>query len=185
MNIRLGVTLVGIATLFFGGPATHLYADPYNPAPQRHAQIYHTQPRVIIVQPNRQSYGQSITYGQQGQVRQYDYYPGLQHQQPRHSQHWTQPYRYPAYGQQPRYHRHDNYGQPRDRWSQRPGQQNNNQYQRPDYRAQQQQYKEQRDYERAMRNRNLDLMLRNAKPPPYQQAPQRNQQRNYGSAIRQ
>mgnify|MGYP003638853912 CR=1 FL=1 len=167
MNILRSVALMGMSALLLSGGANNLYASPYNAAPQQHAPAYQSQPRVIIVQPNRQTYGQSSrVYGQQGQVQQYNYYPGLQHQQPRYRQ---SPQQYPRYGQQPRYDRHNQYNQPRDRWPQhqRPSQQQNNQYQRPDYRAQQQRYKEQRDYERQIRTQNLERMLRNARPLQY------------------
>ena len=188
MNILRSVALMGISTLLLSGCANDLYASPYNSAPQQHAQVYQSQPRVIIVQPNRQSSGQSSSiYSQQGQVQQYNYYPGLNYQQPRQHQ-LPQQYQQPRYGQQPRYDRHNNYGQSRDRWSQqhqRPSQQQNNQYQRPDYRAQQQRYKEQRDYQREIQIRNRDSMLRNARPLPYQQSAPSNQHRNYGSDIRQ
>ena len=187
MNILRSVALFGISSLLLSGCANNLYASPYNSAPQQHAQVYQSQPRVIIVQPNRQTYGQSTRiYGQQGQVQQYNYYPGLQHQQPRQHQ-VPQQYQQPSYGQQPGYNRHNQYNQPRDRWPQhqRPSQQQNNQYQRPDYRAQQQRYKEQRAYEREIQIRNRDSMLRNARPQQYEQSPPSNQHRNYGSDIRQ
>jgi len=180
MNIFRSVALVGVSTLLLSIWATTLHAGSYGSVHQQQAQQYQTQPRVIIVQPNRQISGQSSRiYGQQGQVQQYNYYPGLQ-QQPRHRQQRPEPYHYPGYGQQPRDDRYNNYGQPRDRWSQ----QRRDQYQRPDYRAQQQRYKAQRDYEREIRDRNMDRMLRNAKPFQYQQSPQRNQQHNYGSGFR-
>ena len=187
MNILRSVALFGISSLLLSGCANDLYASPYNSAPQQHAQVYQSQPRVIIVQPNRQTYGQSTRiYGQQGQVQQYNYYPGLQHQQPRQHQ-LPQQYQQPSYGQQPGYNRHNQYNQPRDRWPQhqRPSQQQNNQYQRPNYRAQQQRYKEQRAFEREIQIRSRDSMLRNARPQQYEQSPQRNQNGNYGSGSRQ
>ncbi|WP_157719287.1 hypothetical protein [Halopseudomonas sabulinigri] len=183
MNIPRSIALIGISALLLSGGANNLYASPGNAAPrQQHAQVNPAQPRVIIVQQNRQTYGQSSrSYGQQGRIQQYDYYPGLQYQQPRQYQQWPQQN---SYGQQPRYDRHNNYGQPRNRWSQRPSQQQDNQYQRPDYRAQQQRYKAQRDHEREVRERNMDRMLRNARPQQYQQGPPRNQYPNYGRGIR-
>jgi hypothetical protein len=197
MNLLRGIALAGIATLLLVGCANSPYASPYDSANQRSGQVYQTQPRVIVVQPNRQSYGQSSRiYSQQGQIQQYDYYPGLQHQQPRQHQQWSQQHQYPRHGQQPRYDRHDKYDQHRDRnrydqhgghWSehQRPDQRRNDQYQRPDYRAQQERYKEQRNQERENWERNRDRMLNNSSPQQYHRDPRRDQHRNYGSGIRQ
>lgn len=204
MNILRSIALAGISTLLLVGCANSPYAGSRDASPpdslhQRHAQVYQTQPRVIIVQPNRQSYGQSSRiYSQQGQVQQYDYYPGL-HQQPRNPQHWSQQHQYPTHSQQhrqDRYDRHNRYDQHRDRnrydqhggrWSehQRPDQRRNDQYQRPNYQAQQQRYKEQRNQERENWERNRDRMLGNSRQEQYQQDPRRDQHRNYGSGIRQ
>lgn len=197
MNVLRGIALAGISTLLLGGCGNNPYASPYDSAHQQHTQVYQPQPRVIVVQPNQQTYGQSSRiYSQQGQVQQYDYYPGLQHRQPRHPPQWTQQYQPPRYDQQRRHDRHhkydqhrdrSKYDQHRDRWSQhqRPNQQRNDQYQRPDYRAQQQRYKEQRNRERETWVRNRDRMLNNSRQQQYQEDPRKHQNRNYGSGIRQ
>lgn len=205
MNILRTIALAGISTLLLAGCANSPYASPYDSTHQRHAQVYQTQPRVIVVQPNRQNYGQSSrTYSQQGQVQQYDYYPGL-HRQPRHQQQWSQQHQYPRHGQQHRqdrydrhdkYDRHNRYDDHRDRnrydqhggrWSEhhRSDQRRNDQYQRPDYRAQQERYKEQRNHERETWERNRDRMLDNSRQDRYHEDPRRDKNRNYGSGIRQ
>ena len=193
MNILRSIALAGISTLLLVGCANSPYASPYDSAHQRSGQVYQTQPRVIIVQPNRQSYGQSSgIYFQQGQVQRYDYYPGL-NQQPRYPQQWSQQHQYPRHGQQHRQNRYDDhrdrnrYEQHGGRWSehQRPDQRRNDQYQRPDYRAQQERYKEQRNQERENWERNRDRMLDNSRQQQYQKDPRRDQNRNYGSGIRQ
>lgn len=208
MSLFRSIALAGISTLLLVGCANSPYASPYDSANQRSGQVYQTQPRVIIVQPNRQSYGQSSgIYFQQGQVQRYDYYPGL-NQQPRYPQQWSQQHQYPRHGQQhrqDRYDRHDKYDrhdrqnrhddhrdrnryeQHGGRWSehQRPDQRRNDQYQRPDYRAQQERYKEQRNQERENWERNRDRMLNNSSPQQNHRDPRRDQHRNYGSGIRQ
>lgn len=193
MNILRTAALVGLSTLVLTACANNPYASSRTPAQHggysqsgysQQPRSYQSQPRIIVVQqPHRQTYNQSSrVYTQPHQVQQYNYYPGYQYQQPRHQQqqHPNQ-YQHPRHTQQrnPYINKYDTRPQ-----HQRPNHQRDEQFQRPDYSAQHRQNRAQRIQQRETWSQNRERISQ--QPSRQQQHQQQgNNNRNYGSGIRQ